>query len=154
MRAFDLSPLYRSTVGFDHLFDLVDNFSKTDPSGGYPPYNIERTGEDAYRISIAVAGFGEQELNVEVRQNMLVISGERSDADADRKFLHQGIAGRSFERRYQLADHVRVEGAALENGLLNIDLIREIPEAMRPRTVEIKSSGRKAGGILKGPKAA
>ncbi|MEL7029942.1 MAG: Hsp20 family protein [Pseudomonadota bacterium] len=110
MRSFDFSPLYRSTVGFDRLFDLLDNVSKVEASSGYPPYNIERRSDDAYRISVAVAGFGEADLGVEVRENVLVLSGSRNDEDAEREseFLHRGIAGRTFERRFQLADHVEV----------------------------------------------
>jgi len=154
MRAFDLTPLYRSTVGFDRLFDVLDGIASSESAGGgYPPYNIERTSEDAYRISLAVAGFGEDDLTVEVKQNVLYISGKQGEGADERTFLHQGIAGRSFERRFQLADHVRVDAASLENGLLNIDLVREIPEEMKPRRIEISSRG-KPGRILKGPKAA
>ena len=155
MRTFDFSPLYRSTVGFDRLFDILDSVSKVDAGAGYPPYNIERTTDDAYRISVAVAGFGESDLNVEVRENVLVVSGERAEEanNDDREFLHRGIAGRTFERRFQLADHVEVTGASLENGLLNIDLERRIPDAMKPRKIEIGES-RKTGRILKGPNAA
>jgi len=155
VRSFDFSPRYRSTVGFDRLFDILDNISKVEASSGYPPYNIERVSDDAYRISVAVAGFSEADLNVEVRENVLVLSGARADDEAadEREFLHRGIAGRTFERRFQLADHVEVVGASLENGMLNVDLERRIPDAMKPRTIEIKSGG-KGGRILKGPHAA
>ena len=140
MRHFDLSPLYRSTVGFDRLFSMLDQ--ATSPEGGntYPPYNVERTGEDAYRITVAVAGFGEGDLKIEQHQNTLSIRGAREsqkEADSEREVLYQGIAGRSFERRFQLADHVKVTGAALENGLLHVDLVREVPEAARPRQIPI-----------------
>lgn len=140
MRHFDLSPLYRSTVGFDRLFSLIDNMG-TPETGGYPPYNIERTGENAYRISMAVAGFAEKDLALEVKENTLTIRGQKAEAKEGeaRLFLHQGIAERAFERRFQLADHVEVKGAALENGLLHVDLEREIPEAMKPRTIAISA---------------
>lgn len=136
MRNYDLTPLYRNSVGFDRMFDLLDTLGKADV-GGYPPYNIERLDEDEYRITLAVAGFDESDLDVEVHENTLTISGRRTDADGDRTFLHQGIAGRSFDRRFQLADHVRINGAVLKNGLLNIDLRREVPEAKKPRKIAI-----------------
>ncbi|MGV1014997.1 MAG: Hsp20 family protein [Methyloceanibacter sp.] len=138
MRAFDLTPLYRSTIGFDRLgtlFDQLGTFETDAPS--YPPYNIERVGETEYRISMAVAGFGEGDLNIEVKENTLTIHGEKKTETADTTFLHRGIAARSFERRFQLADHVVVKGATLENGLLHVDLVRELPEAMKPRSVPI-----------------
>jgi molecular chaperone IbpA len=140
MRQFDLSPLYRQTVGFDRLFNLLDQTGGVDPSSSYPPYNIERTGETAYRVTLAVAGFSRDELNIETRENTLSIRGSKApvaDADARREFLHQGIAARAFERRFQLADHVIATGAVLENGLLHVDLVREIPEAKKPRRIEI-----------------
>lgn len=143
MRQFDLSPLYRSTVGFDRLFSMLDQASAPDASNTYPPYNIERTGEDAYRITVAVAGFGEADINIEQKQNSLTIRGAKESAqenNGDRELLYQGIAGRSFERRFQLADHVKVTGAGLENGLLHVDLVREIPEAARPRQIPIGST--------------
>ena len=144
MRTFDLSPLYRSTVGFDRLFSLLDQVSGVENVPTYPPYNIERTGENAYRITMAVAGFGENELSIEARENVLTVKGEKKTEEADeKKVLYRGIAARSFERRFQLADHVEVRGATLENGLLHIDLVREIPEAMKPRQIAI-SSGQKA----------
>ena len=140
MRQYDLSPLYRSTVGFDRLFNMLDQAAGSDAGAGYPPYNIERTGEHDYRISVAVAGFAEADLSIESRENTLTIRGSR-DAQAPqavkREVLHQGIAARSFERRFQLADHVQVVGASLENGLLHVDLVREIPEAQKPRRIVI-----------------
>lgn len=141
MRTFDVSPLYRSTVGFDRLFKLLDGMATSEtPGSSYPPYNIERTGENAYRISMAVAGFSEDELSLESRENSLTIKGEKAEADnGNRDVLYQGIAGRSFERRFQLADYVNVSGAALENGLLHIDLVRELPDAMKPRKIAIKN---------------
>lgn len=152
MRNFDFSPFYRSTVGFDRIFDLMDSASKVEQAtSGYPPYNIERTGEDSYRISIAVAGFSADDIDIELHENTLTVTGERPAEENERTYLHQGIAGRSFERRFQLADHVRVDNASLENGLLNIDLVREVPETMKPRKIKINN---KSGKILKGPQAA
>jgi len=152
MRSYDLTPLYRTTVGFDRMFDLLDNLGKSE-AGGYPPYNIERVDEDCYRITLAVAGFAESDLEIEIHETTLKIVGMRPDADDARTYLHQGIAGRSFERRFQLADHVKVEGASLSNGLLNIELRREIPEAKKPRKVEINSNGAKVE-VLKASNAA
>jgi molecular chaperone IbpA len=140
MRNFDLSPLYRSTVGFDRLFGMLDSLGNFDGSAPtYPPYNIERTDENAYRVTLAVAGFGEDDIAIEVKENTLTVTGEKKEtAEGDGKeVLYRGIAARSFERRFQLADHVEVKGATLENGLLHVDLVREIPEAMKPRTVAI-----------------
>ena len=141
MRTIDYSPLYRSTVGFDRLFSLLDNVTQPDHGQGqaYPPYNIERTGEDAYRITMAVAGFSEQDISIEAKQNMLTVSAERQDEDEQNEVLFRGIAARAFERRFQLADFVEVRDASLENGLLHIDLVREVPEAMKPRKINIKS---------------
>lgn len=140
MRNFDFSPLYRSAIGFDRMANMLDNLSRAEQSQpSYPPYNIELTGEDQYRISMAVAGFGDGELSIETEQNTLTVSGKKGEDSTERQFLHQGIAARNFERRFQLADHVRVENASLENGLLHIDLVREIPEAMKPRTIKITS---------------
>lgn len=136
MRNYDLTPLYRSTVGFDRVFDLIDTMTKVE-TNSYPPYNIERIAEDDYRITLAVAGFAEEELDIEIHENTLTISGRRQEEETDRNFLHRGIAGRSFERRFQLADHVKIEGASLTNGLLNIELRREIPEENKPRKVAI-----------------
>ena len=141
MRTLDFSPFYRSTVGFDRVFDLLDSATRLDASvSAYPPYNIEVTGEDAYRISIAVAGFGLDDLNIEVRENKLKVSGKQGDTDEKARFLHRGIAGRAFEREFHLADHVKVTNASLENGLLHVDLVREIPEERRPRRIEINGS--------------
>ena len=140
MRTFDLAPLYRSTVGFDRLFSLLDQVSGFEGNGStYPPYNIERTGENAYRITLAVAGFTEADLSIEAREDTLTIRGEKQVKDAEKsgEVLYQGIAGRAFERRFQLADHVQVKGASLENGLLHVDLVREVPEAMKPRQIQI-----------------
>src|SRR6202045_1356257 len=136
MRTFDLAPLYRSTVGFDRLFSMLDGFES---APGYPPYNIERTGENAYRISVAVAGFGESDLSIEAKENTLTIKGDKQSKDEKNsgEILYQGIAARAFERVFQLADYVQVKGAALENGLLHVDLVREIPEANRPRQIPI-----------------
>ena len=140
MRTFDLAPLYRSTVGFDRLFSLLDQVGGLDtPTSTYPPYNIERTDENAYRITVAVAGFTEQDLSIEVKESALTIRGEKQvkDGQKDGEVLYQGIAARTFERRFQLADHVLVTGASLENGLLHVDLKREIPEAKKPRQIPI-----------------
>ncbi|MBV6656382.1 MAG: Hsp20 family protein [Devosiaceae bacterium] len=136
----DYSPLYRSTVGFDRLFSLLDQ-TVSNETNSYPPYNIERTGENAYRITMAVAGFGPDELNVETKNHTLHVRGDKSaDAKSDtRELLYRGIAARNFERRFQLADYVEVVGASMENGLLHIDLKRELPEAMRPRTISISN---------------
>jgi len=137
MRTFDLAPLYRSTVGFDRLFSMLDGFDTAAP--GYPPYNIERTGENDYRISVAVAGFGENDLSIEAKENTLTIKGEKQAKEEPNKseVLYQGIAARAFERVFQLADHVQVKGASIENGLLHVDLVREIPEAKKPRQIPI-----------------
>ena len=138
MRGFDFSPLYRSTVGFDRLFQTLDQLTSPDNGQTYPPYNIERTGEDAYRITMAVAGFGEKDLTIEAKQNSLTVKGEKTvDESKEGEVLYRGIAARAFERRFQLADHVTVQGASLENGLLHVDLVREIPEAMKPRQIPI-----------------
>ena len=138
MRAFDFSPLYRASVGFDQMADLMDRVLSTDAAkASYPPYNIEKTADDAYRISIAVAGFSEADLNVEVRDQALIVGAKKEEDTSDRTFLHRGIATRAFERRFHLADHVRVSGASVENGMLHIDLVREVPEALKPRRIEI-----------------
>ena len=138
MRNFDFAPLYRATVGFDRIADMMDRVLTTDVSQpSYPPYNIEKTDDNAYRISVAVAGFTPDELTVEVREATLVIAARRSDEDAPRQFLHRGIATRAFERRFALADHMRVTGALHEHGMLHIDLVREMPEALKPRRIEI-----------------
>ncbi|MCE1237398.1 MAG: Hsp20 family protein [Hyphomicrobiales bacterium] len=134
----DFSPLYRSTVGFDRLFSLMDSLGANETAQPtYPPYNIERTAENAYRITMAVAGFGESELTLEVKENVLTVKGEKAGTEGAGEFLYRGIAARSFERRFQLADHVIVQGARLENGLLHIELIREIPETLKSRRIPI-----------------
>jgi molecular chaperone IbpA len=137
MRPFDFSPLYRSTIGFDRLAHMLDSVNAGGEDGGYPPYNIERTGENSYRITMAVAGFGRDELKLEVKDTTLSVRGEKKADDKQREFLHRGIAQRSFERRFQLADHVEVKGADVKDGLLHIDLQRNIPERLKPRTIEI-----------------
>lgn len=147
MRSFDLAPLYRATIGFDQIADMMDRVLTSDVAQPtYPPYNIEKTADDAYRISIAVAGFSESDLNVEVRESALVVSAKKSEDDGDRTYLHRGIATRAFERRFHLADHVRVTGAEHENGMLHIDLKREVPEALKPRRIEISSPARAIEG--------
>ena len=150
MPSFDLSPLYRSTVGFDRLFSILDSLGGIENGGNtYPPYNIERTGENAYRITMAVAGFAENDLSIEAKESVLTVRGERGEeAEKDRELLYRGIAGRAFERRFQLADHVEVRGAKLENGLLHIDLVRELPEALKPRKIAI-STGAPIKGKVK-----
>jgi molecular chaperone IbpA len=138
MQSFDFTPLYRTLVGFDRVADMIDEAAKIDPSSqGYPPFNIEQLADDAYRIELAVAGFSEADITIEVREGVLYISGRKTTGDEDRDYLHRGIAERAFERRFQLADYVMVQGAGLENGLLSIDLKRELPEAMKPRTIKI-----------------
>ena len=137
--SFDFSPLYRSSIGFDRVFDLLENASRVQTIDNWPPYDIAKTGDDTYRISMAVAGFGQEELNISAQPNLLIVTGERS-AEASGEFLHRGIANRTFTRRFELADHVKVKGASLVNGLLNIDLEREIPEAMKPRRIAIAAS--------------
>jgi len=135
MRHMDFAPLYRSTVGFDRLVNMLDHIAGDE--NGFPPYNIERVSENEYRISMAVAGFSQGELNVEVKEQTLAVKGQKSPDDKERAYLHRGIATRSFERRFQLADHVEVKDADLTDGLLNIGLVRNVPERMKPRTVEI-----------------
>ncbi|TXH95995.1 MAG: Hsp20 family protein [Pseudorhodobacter sp.] len=138
MRGFDFAPLYRATVGFDRIADLMDRALTADVAQPtYPPYNIEKTAEDAYRISIAVAGFTPDELSVEVKEGALFVTARKAPETGDKTFLHRGIATRAFERRFALADHVRVSGASHEHGMLHIDLVREVPEAMKPRRIEI-----------------
>lgn len=138
MRQIDFAPLYRSTVGFDRLFSMLDTLGNPETAQTYPPYNIERTGENAYRITMAVAGFEDRELSLESRENVLTVKGEKAETENEgSEYLHRGIAGRAFERRFQLAEHVEVKGASLKNGLLHIDLLRVVPEAMKPRRIEI-----------------
>jgi len=144
MRNFDFAPLYRSTVGFDHLSSLLDAVSRSDTNNaGYPPYNIELLEKDNYRITMAVAGFTQEELDIHAEQQTLTVKGKHASEDGERNYLHQGIAARNFERRFQLADHIEVTGARLENGLLHIDLVREIPEAMKPRQIQIGTGSSK-----------
>ncbi|RWR33423.1 Hsp20 family protein [Sinirhodobacter populi] len=143
MRTFDFSPLYRATVGFDRVADLMDRALSADlAQPTYPPYNIEKTAENGYRISIAVAGFGSDELSVDLKDGALIVTGRKTEEVEDKTFLHRGIATRAFERRFALADHMKVTGASHEDGMLNIDLVREVPEALKPRRIEI--SGGKA----------
>lgn len=140
MRPIDFAPLYRSTVGFDRLFNLLDSVSGLDQGPtAYPPYNIERLGENEYRITMAVAGFSRDEIRVDVKEQALTIAGEKKPEEKERQFLHRGIAARTFERRFQLADHVEVKGADLKDGLLHIDLVRNVPERLKPRTIAIGS---------------
>jgi molecular chaperone IbpA len=137
MRTSDLTPYRRSTVGFDRLFDLLENQAAADAGDGFPPFDLEREGEDNYRITVAAAGFGPNEIEIVAQQNLLTIKGNKAPERADRSFLHRGIATRSFERRFQLADFVQVQSASFENGLLHIALRREVPETMKPRKIEI-----------------
>ncbi len=155
MQSFDFTPIYRTLVGFDRVANMIDEAAKIDPaSQGYPPYNIEQIDDDAYRIELAVAGFGEEDLGIEVREGVLIISGSKvtTEDDNERQYLHRGIAERAFERRFQLADYVIVQGAALENGLLRIDLKRELPEAMKPRTIKIDQAMRPKRKLVTGKK--
>lgn len=153
MRNTDFSPLYRTIVGFDRLANMIDSAAKLEPSGGYPPYNIEQLAEHEYRIELAVAGFAEEDLDVQVQENVLTIAGKRipSEDSEDRNFLHRGIAERSFERRFHLADHVQVRDAKLENGLLSIRLEREIPEAKKPRQIAV--NGKTGAKLISAGKA-
>ena len=143
MRAFDLSPLFSTTVGFDRMARMLEQMpSETAPS--YPPYNIQKTGENAYRVMLAVAGFGEDEISVEVKENLLTVAGKVArENGANESYLHRGIATRAFERRFSLADHIQVSGASLDKGLLHIDLVRDLPEALKPRKIAIDSGGQK-----------
>ena len=154
MRTFDFAPLYRSTVGFDRMFSMLDQLDGVEGSvSGYPPYNIERIAENFYRISLAVAGFTDADLSIEAKENRLTIRGEKQTSDEEQtgEVLYRGIAARSFERNFQLADHVQVKSASLENGLLHVDLVREIPEAMKPRAIPINGKAQKT---IEGRKAA
>ena len=148
MRSIDFSPLYRSMVGFDHLAGLLDQASKTEAASNWPPYNIEATGENAYRVEIAVAGFKPEELHVEVKENTLTVTGRKAQADEAKRYLHRGLAERNFERRFQLADYVFVTDAQLADGLLCISLKRELPEQMKPRRIEIKNGSAAHDGQL------
>ena len=143
MRTFDLTPFYRSTVGFDRLFSTLDSLVGPDNGQTYPPYNIEKTGENAYRVTLAVAGFAEDELSIEAKQNILTVKGEKKAETKEENgdVLYRGIAARAFERRFQLADYVEAKGASLVNGLLHVDLVREVPEAAKPRSIKIANGG-------------
>ncbi|KIZ48216.1 MULTISPECIES: Hsp20 family protein [Rhodopseudomonas] len=157
MRTFDLTPFYRSTVGFDRLFSLLDQASGDGASPGYPPYNIERSGENDYRITVAVSGFSQDELSIVAKENTLTIKGEKAANDAGSKggeVLYRGIAARAFERAFQLADYVTVKNASLENGLLHVDLVREIPEAKKPRSIPISAPAAAAPQVIEGSKQA
>ena len=150
---FDFSPLFRSSVGFDRIVDMLENASRATAVDNWPPYDIARAGEDDYRVTMAVAGFSQDELSITQEQNVLMVSGHKAEEDTG-EYLHRGIAGRTFQRRFQLADHVKVTGAVLENGLLTIDLKREIPEEMKPRRIEIGSGGTATRRIEAGKQAA
>jgi len=142
MNTIDLTPLYRNTIGFDRMGSLLDNALRSQKAGvGFPPYDIESTGEDQYAITLAIAGFEESELDIQVENGVLSVRGKKADDDAERSYLYRGIANRSFERKFNLADYIEVRGAELKNGLLTINLVKEIPEAMKPRTIAIKSAG-------------
>ena len=149
MRSFDLTPLFRSTIGFDRLADMLDSVGQYDPGATYPPYNIERTNENHYRISLAVAGFGEDELSIEAREHTLTVKGEKADenGDGEGEYLYRGIAKRAFERRFQLAENVEVRGARLVNGLLHVDLERVVPEEKKPRRIPI-AADRQDGKVI------
>lgn len=155
MRNLDFSPLYRSAIGFDRMANLLDSMMTTEQNQpSYPPYNIELTGENNYRISMAVAGFSQDELDIQMDQNKLTVTANKSDEKVEKNFLHRGIAARNFERRFQLADHVKVVDAKLEHGLLHIDLVREIPEAMKPRKIQINGGSLIESGAEKAQETA
>ena len=141
MRTFDFSPLYRSTVGFDRLFDLLDQTSLAEAAPNWPPYNVERFGDDHYRVSMAVAGFSPDDIEITQQENALLVTGQKHSEAETQQLLYRGIATRNFKQTFKLADHVKVTGANLENGLLTVDLVREVPEAMKPRRIEIGASG-------------
>lgn len=153
MTTFDFSPLFRTSVGYDRLASLLNSATRLEQGAGFPPYNIQKAGEDRYRITMAVAGFSQDELSITTENNRLVVSGEKPEEqeNEDNAFLYRGIATRSFERRFNLAEHVRVTGARLGNGLLHIELEREVPEAMKPRSIEIKASGKLLEGETQAP---
>jgi molecular chaperone IbpA len=154
MRTLDLSPLFRSTVGFDHLNRLLDAAGRVDEQAyAYPPYNIEKLGDDNYRVTMAVAGFAEGDLEVSTQDHTLTIAGRHTKEEGPQTFLHRGIAARSFERRFDLADHIRVSGATLVNGLLHVDLVREVPETMKPRTIAITTKTAEAPQVIEGKAA-
>ncbi|HZH52411.1 MAG TPA: Hsp20 family protein [Microvirga sp.] len=141
MRNFDFSPLYRSTVGFDRLFDMIDQTTRVEPLPNWPPYNVEKIADDRYRITMAVAGFGPNEIEITQKENMLLVSGQKEPEKENVQFLHRGIATRAFKQTFSLADYVNVTAAHLENGLLTIDLVREVPEEMKPRRIPIANGG-------------
>jgi molecular chaperone IbpA len=141
MTTFDFSPLFRSTVGFDRVSRLMDSALRNDEAGGYPPYNIEALDENAYRVTLAVAGFSPEDLTITTQENTLVVTGKIKNGEDKGSYLYRGIAGRAFERRFQLADYIKVSGAQLVNGLLHVDLVREVPEAMKPRAIKIETAG-------------
>jgi molecular chaperone IbpA len=154
MRSYDFTPLFRSSVGFDRMMRLLDTATRADESAlTYPPYNIEKTGESAYRITMAVAGFAEDELNISVQEGVLTVSGKAHRDEEQAQCLHRGIARRAFERRFELADFIQVKGATLANGLLHIDLVREVPEAMKPRTVKIAAGEPTQPNVIEGKAA-
>ncbi len=152
MRTFDFSPLYRSTVGFERVADMLDRASRVEPTAGWPPYNIEKTGEDQYRIIMAVAGFSPSEIELTQQENALLVWGERRPEPEGMQVLHRGIATRAFKQTFNLADHVKVTGASLENGLLTVELKREVPEALKPRRIEISSGAGQAMLSQDGPR--
>jgi len=154
MDRFDFSPLFRSTIGFDRMARLVDAATRVDGTAlSYPPYNIEKTGEDAYRLTMAVAGFSQDEIDIVVHENTLTVTGKARQEEDSGRYLHRGIARRAFERRFSLADHLKVTGASIDNGMLHVDLVREVPEAMKPRTIKIESAGPKPPQVEAKPQA-
>ncbi len=155
MATNELNPLYRTLVGFDRMASLMDQAARLDVAPGYPPFNIEQTAEDTFRIELAVAGFSQDDLTIEYKQNSLIVAGARKQPETQRNYLHRGIAERSFERRFGLADHVRVASANLENGLLTIDLVRELPEVLKPRKIEIANAtaGKTKSKVVEAPAA-
>ncbi|MDJ0950118.1 MAG: Hsp20 family protein [Alphaproteobacteria bacterium] len=154
MTTFDLSPLFRSTIGFDRLGQLLESATRVDEQAmSYPPYNIEAVDKDTYRIVMAIAGFGEADIEITAEDNTLSVKGKTQPAEEGVRYLYRGIAGRAFERRFQLAEFIEVKAAKLENGLLTIELVREVPEALKPRTIQIETGARK-GKVIEGSKAA
>lgn len=155
MSQMDFSPLYRTLVGFDRISSLMEQALRNEQTSGYPPFNVEQTGDDTFRIELAVAGFTPEELSIEFKENAVVVSGKKQPGEEARRFLHRGIAERSFERRFGLADHVRVDGARLANGVLTIELVRELPESLKPRRIAISTDAPKARPkVIDGEKAA
>jgi molecular chaperone IbpA len=154
MRTYDFSPLFRSTVGFDRLARMLDSAQRGDDVPTYPPYNIEQTGEDSYRVTMAVAGFSEDEIEVTTQDHSLTVTGRQPKEETPRQFLYRGIAGRPFERRFELAEHIQVKGASLQNGLLHIELVREVPEAMKPRNIKINGKDKAQPTVIESKAAA